>query len=326
MRIGNQGVSHKMLVPAENTYRSSLIRKVIPCGTRVAVIGASGWFGKETLDLLLSDGNRYSVRGFARTPGRVYLSGTSLTIETLSLEALSAFEPEVLVDCAFVTREHATRIGLHEYETANREIMERVYSAIRIPSIRKVIGFSSGVALPEFEKENPALDGGLYALLKREYEQTLEEMGHDLDKDITVLRTFSVSGKHINRPHQFAFSSLVLDAIQGAITIRSPGPVLRRYIDIADLITAGLVMPNRGFSVIESGGDLIEIEELAEAIRRSVNQSAEISRSPGSKHSNFYASDGTSWENVVQENGLRPNSITKQIETTLLSLQKAVSF
>jgi nucleoside-diphosphate-sugar epimerase len=290
--------------------------------SKVAIFGASGWFGREALELCLGDQGEREVRAFASKPLEIELGKKNLSAEIFSLKDLMLFEPELIIDAAFVTREHASRVGLATYEEVNRQIMEDCFSAIRIPSVRKVIGFSSGVVIPRFEKENSADDGGLYASLKRDYETTLQHLSLELDKDTTVLRTFSVSGTYNNRPRQFAFSSMVLDAMRGSITINSSGPVIRRYMDISDLIAVGLGARNEGFQVIESGGPILEIGELAEEIRRTVNPRSSIYRVEGEARSNFYASDGKSWEAALEACGIRAKTLVEQITNTWACMEK----
>jgi nucleoside-diphosphate-sugar epimerase len=289
---------------------------------KVAIFGASGWFGRESLELCLGNHEDLEVRAFASKPIEINLGKQSVSAGVFSLQDLMLYEPELIIDAAFVTREHASRVGLAKYEQVNRQIMENCFSAIQIPSVRKVIGFSSGVVIPKFEQENSADDGGLYASLKRDYESKLQHLSLELDKETTILRTFSVSGTHNNRPRLFAFSSMVLDAMRGSITINSPGPVIRRYMDVSDLIAVGLGTKDTGFQVIESGGPILEIGELAEEIRRIVNPHASISRVDGEIRSNFYASDGESWEAPSEASGIKPKTLIEQITNTKSCLEK----
>ncbi len=288
---------------------------------KVAILGCSGWFGREALELCLESGNKVEVLGFASKATSMTVESHQLELTELSLGALMKFQPELIIDAAFLTREHARTVGLENYERINRKILDITIAAAQLPSVRKFIGFSSGVVVPEFENENLYDDGGLYAKLKRNYEYELERVSLNLDKEITVLRTFSVSGSFNNRPQLFAFSSLVLEALQGEMVIRSKSRVLRRYSDVGDLIAMALGLKGHRYKVIESGGDLVEIGDLANKIRDLINPSATISRLNGTSQPSLYASNGTSWERCLEVSGLRAKTLIQQIESTRLSVE-----
>lgn len=103
------------------------------------------------------------------------------------------------------------------------------------------------------------------------------------------------------------------------IQINSSGPVFRRYSEVEDLLKVALTVKPGG-EVIESGGELIEIEDLAKLIVDDLELGAKIVRSNLTKDSDHYHSDNGSWMLATAAAGIQPKSLRKQIASSALAL------
>jgi hypothetical protein len=78
--------------------------------------------------------------------------------------------------------------------------------------------------------------------------------------------------------------------------------------------------------VIESGGELLEIGELANQIATIADSDVKVARSqPDQSVQSSYASDDLSWRAACDRLHFQPLSLTEQISKMLCALPKAMS-
>jgi hypothetical protein len=161
-------------------------------------------------------------------------------------------------------------------------------------------------------------DFDVYGLLKRQQESKFRSASAELQKPVVALRPWSVSGVLTPPLAQYAFQSILIQAIVGDVTINSPRKVLRRYSAIDDLLALGvseLARINQGFQVLESGGELLDLESLAwKALQASGSGGQVRSFVDKSLEPDFYASDNTSWTESSKRVGLETQTLEIQIE------------
>jgi hypothetical protein len=91
--------------------------------------------------------------------------------------------------------------------------------------------------------------------------------------------------------------------------------VYRRYCAVEDVLAIAILPKQHGdILIFDTGGDLIELGELAKIVVEYVNPSAEIRRQvdPGLP-SDDYHSDGKEWDDLVQFAGIGFDSLSNQI-------------
>ena len=130
-----------------------------------------------------------------------------------------------------------------------------------------------------------------------------------------MVRAYSVSGPFVRRPQAYVLSDFVSQALRGSIHIEAHQPVFRRYTSVTDVLKVALMMANLGWSgVLESGGELIELQDLAEVVRREVNPDSVITRAPLiSTTPSIYASDNFSWQAACARTSFEPQTLSEQV-------------
>jgi nucleoside-diphosphate-sugar epimerase len=264
---------------------------------RFLVLGASGWFGRTMLSLL--------------PEGAHVLADAGSHGEQLSEREIKTFSPTVVLNFAFLTRERVVEVGAETFRTTNMNLINRFVFALDQPEVRLGLTVSSGAVLAD-DAEDPELNP--YGFLKA-LEERLALEHVTSERAIVVPRAFSVSGSLVRRPHAYAFSDFIVQARSGSIRISARQPVFRRYVSVTDLLSVALLRANQGWSgVLDSGGELVEMGELAEMVIAETNPEASIFREPLlSDVPEIYASDGVSWDQACQACAYTPLTLTEQI-------------
>jgi nucleoside-diphosphate-sugar epimerase len=287
---------------------------------RVAILGASGWVGKTAGRLL--DELGVGVLRFASQDRTEYINGKTYEYHSFDISRIREFSPTVVIDAAFITREKITDAPLGSYVKANKALIEQALEVQRLPSLERFIGVSSGAAVPHLKEVSPNFSLDPYGVLKATYEKRLKE-NLELRLKTTIARIWSVSGDLVTKPSLFAFSNLVRQAQSGSISIEAQHEVWRRYVDLEDYLKVALLAHPAHDRVIESGGELVEIGQLAELImgvlgRPQIVKRQMIASLPGDN----YFSDGASWQKSVDQLKFEPKSLKEQISRVAEALSK----
>jgi nucleoside-diphosphate-sugar epimerase len=284
---------------------------LISPGDRVLITGATGWFGKTALDLLDAKGAELLLVG--RKDQEVTVGGKAYFQNRWSLPLVNDFKPELVIDTAFSTREKISEMGVRKYIEQNEEILARSYQIARMDTVRTYLGFSSGAALDHASVVDKAEDP--YGYLKREFELRMREISKTSSAVISIVRAWSVSGKYVTKPESFAFSNLIRQSHSTNINITAENAIWRRFCSLDELIAVGLAADKElKFNLINSGGTLVEIGELAKIICLATGRTPHIQRNTNPSLSpDLYHSDNQDWIQAVSRIGLRTKSLEDQI-------------
>jgi nucleoside-diphosphate-sugar epimerase len=266
---------------------------------RVLVLGASGWFGRTALSLLPDNVQTLAVSG--STPG----------FASWSEQDIANFAPTVVMNFAFLTRERVAVEGGERFIDINQELTKRFLWALDQSTVRLGVTVSSGAAT---DPTAVNLDLNPYGFLKlHEEEQALSRATSQ--RSIVIARAYSVSGPYVRRPREYGISDFVLQAREGHVHVQAECPVYRRYVSVSDLIQVAVGRGAAGWTgVIESGGELVEMGELADYVVRVVNPTASIHRTEiTSSEPSVYASDDVTWQEACAVLGYRPMTLDEQI-------------
>jgi nucleoside-diphosphate-sugar epimerase len=266
---------------------------------RVLVLGASGWFGRTFLRIL-----------DPQIPVMACASAIRDHYVTWDDDQVQNFNPTVVANFAFLTRDRISEVGIQRFIEVNSSLTKNFIKAAQLPSVKAALTVSSGaaVAFPLDMATNP------YGVLKKREEDAAMDLVTER-RSVVVARAWSVSGPDVRTPRKYAFSDLVLQAKSGAIQVNASQPVLRRYVGVDDFLEVSMARLLSGWSgTIDSGGELVEIGELAERVRSIVNPQASISRvEQTSTEPSIYASDDISWRESYGEVGINTSDIDEQI-------------
>ena len=280
---------------------------------RVLVTGAGGWFGRTAIAMTRKSGLALLATG--SKDQQIEIDGQGQSVQAQSLEIIAAFEPTVVIDTAFVTRERLPALGHKAYVETNQRIIDQSLDIAALPSVRKYIGFSSGATMHLAGHTSFSLQENPYAAQKRIYESRMSEIAGALDCDISVARVWSVTGSYCTKPNSFAFTDLIAQAKLGLVEVKAKRPVYRRYCAIEDVLALAM-LPNElgGNSIFSTGGELIELGDLAKLVVELVNPNAEIRRHIDPElASDDYYSDSKDWDELLQSADLVKDSISHQV-------------
>ena len=282
---------------------------------RVLVTGASGWLGRTALDLLAPLGlPTLAVASRARI---IRVGDCEIECRAWEDREVAAFAPTVVLDCAFLTRDRVGDMPLGDYVAANRTLTERLVYATQLAGVRLALTISSGAAVYPHDALDRRVEHNPYGYLKREAEHRLAQAAAESGAVPVVARAWSISGAHVQKPQGYALGSMILAAASGAIRITARHPVFRRYVLAEELLALGIAEGSVGPATIDSGGELVEMAELAARIAAVVRPDAVISRDEADpREPDNYHSDGQDWEMRCQRWDLASASLGRQIEIT----------
>jgi hypothetical protein len=245
----------------------------------------------------------------------IEIDAQSQALQAQDLEIIAAFKPTVVIDSAFVTRERLPILGHKTYIETNQKLIDQSLAIAALPSVRKYIGFSSGATMHLAGHASFSLEENPYAAQKRIYESKISEIAAVLQSDISVARVWSVTGSYCTKPQTFAFTDLIAQAKLGLIEIKAMHLVYRRYCALEDVLAlAMLPSAPEGNPIFDTGGDLIELGELAKIVVDLVNPHAEMRRQIDPQLTpDEYHSDSNEWGELVQSAKITNDSISDQI-------------
>jgi len=287
------------------TIRNSWLLPSLPNkvtkGERYLILGANGWFGRTMKEML---GPKAQVLGIGRSKTE--------SIRVWDLELIKDFAPTVVLNFAFLTRNKLEDISRDSFIETNLYLINQMRIAAQLPTVKKLLTVSSGAAL-DAQAQQDLKSKEIYGALKRIEERDSLELSGILES-VVVLRTYSVSGPFFPKANPYAFSSLVEAAsLAKELVIHSPNLVFRRYCALGDLLAVGLWRLIEGWSgVIESGGDLVELGELAHLIGKLLGTPVRPREISSSARDEYY-SDNKSWIESISTINFIPLHLEEQI-------------
>mgnify|MGYP003607963359 FL=1 len=269
---------------------------------RLLLLGGSGWFGSALREMLPSDLPLMATASRARGP-----------FVRWDWQQVVDFAPTVVVDFACLTSDHLSRLQEQEYLRINSDLINQFARSAGLESVRAILVASSGAAVQM--PQTP------YGQVKRAQEKLCTQLMSPT-RSAVVARAYSVSGPHVLAPNAYAFSDFILQARQGHVHVSAQRPTWRRYISAGDFLWVTSTLTLGGWSgVVDSGGPLIELGNLAQRVVQVVNPAATITRAALTVPTpSTYASDGTSWMHACELLDYHPWPLSNQIEHTAQGL------
>lgn len=238
------------------------------------------------------------------------IGGPSGRFRRWSESLVTAFAPTHVFGCAFLTKEKLAHFPLTEYQEINRILIGRFRFAGALPSCVGAVSISSGSVVTD--------PGHPYSQGKALEEAVTADLV-DENRGAVVLRAYSVTGPFVQRIHDYAFSNLLAQGLAGRppIKVESRHEVWRRYTDVSESLNVcmNLLKPG-GFRLVESGGPLVELQELAQLIGQELGVSVASRKEPEGEPS-VYASDNSTWKRACDELHFQPSDLTGQLRKTL---------
>ena len=295
-------------MPIDNRVLPFLVpnlEDIISRNERILILGSSGWFGQTLIEMLSKSNSKLAMRGS--------IDGSRAVFDNKTIEQ---FQPTIVANFAFLTRNKLSMYSREQFIQINRLLIDRMHFAGQLDSVKSLLTVSSG-ASTDANAQDGMNSKEIYGALKKEEEKTALSC-QTTNRSVVVLRAYSVSGPFVRNPNQYAFSSFIAQALLGEeIEMLATKPVFRRYISVGDLLAVGLVRAISGWSgVIESGGELLEIEELAQRVAKQLGAKLKTRNLISTEVADSYHSDDESWRHHLANSGLNALTLNEQIQVT----------
>jgi nucleoside-diphosphate-sugar epimerase len=284
--------------------------------------GISGWLGQATLGAIKQISPTIKVDNLqmmsSATKHLHTLEFGEVSSKSLKQEANSLEKTDVFVQLAFKTRDYVSKLGPEEYEHANTEIIYNSLKAIRQSNPSHVVMVSSGV-VSQWLSDPSSFEKDPYVRMKLIEEQEISKLCAELDANLINLRLWGASGFHMTEPLKYAIGDLIYqDAHSDFLELKSAHQVFRRYADASQqmeiCIRAAIAGQN---NIIESGGTVLEIEQLANEITKLSGSGKSIRRPKMSNNAaDSYFSESNHMEQLASLYGINLYGIETQISLT----------
>jgi nucleoside-diphosphate-sugar epimerase len=299
----------------------SLVRASLHKDDRLLITGAGGWFGLTLAALF--DGIEQDTMYVTRRPRTLNFLGGEVDAVHWDWESVQNFAPTIVIECAFILRDYVGDMPFAEYVTSNALLTSQMLQVAGLPSVSHLLYVSSGASVHPVDATTTGLASNPYGHIKRTTELTLEAFARANGKATTILRPWSLSGTLVTRPDRYAFSDLIMQVQKGNVEIRAGHDVLRKYVGVDDFFAVGLSAAKRGLGVLNSGGELVEFEQLARTASIVLQRPISLNRgvAVGAPDDDYYSRD-SSWDDACLAAKFVPASLAAQISAVAEGLNK----
>jgi len=242
---------------------------------RVVVTGASGWVGRNAVDLLigvLGDGFADGVVLSTSRPRELRTAaGLIATLPTADLLGLAPGPRTLIIHCGFPTQDQVEVMGEQPYVDAITRLRVAMQYVIERLGAVDMVYISSGAATDVARGAHVAHRTQVYGQAKLDdeaaYAQTVARTGGRL----CTVRAFALSGPYMTKPETYALGSLIMQAQQGsAIEVMADRPVRRSYMAMDDMLRIAIDAvrhQDAGTTQrFETAGEVVEVGDLAQRV------------------------------------------------------------
>ena len=291
------------------------------------VNGGTGWLGIATLralerfenngkiEITSSDGRRFRAHDLGEFNTKELTSNTKID-----------FKADILVNLAFKTRDYISILGEEQYTKINLEILKSSINLAQQLKPKSIVIVSSGVVARN-QESNGKLDNTQYTKLKILEEETFTKIAKDIGANLVILRMWGGSGRDLTSPFKYAIGDLIKQAVTSdKIIVSSEQLVYRRYSDASQQLEIAIKCAISGKNLtFDSGGQIIEMGDLANLIKSSLKPNLKIIRKlDASLPTDKYYSESIQFDNLAKEYKINLFSLKKQIDETKVSVLRAL--
>ena len=287
----------------------------------IVISGGTGWIGRSLVEEIISTQNYLVDQIVLISSQTKNIEISNKIIKTKTWENLALNSPVLLYfDFAFQTQEKISSIGEEKYVKENEKIIENSVAFIKFYKPKSILLTSSGAVYGKNYSSDPK-PSSIYGRLKLKQESKISKIAADENLNLLISRVFNLSGSNINKFQTFAIAQLIKSAIdQKRIKVLADHQVFRRYADVNQFVRLIFkLLDSKINGVFDSGGPLIELQELASEIKNIVDPLAKLEFTPinENKPTDDYYSRSNQYEDLLKQYlGEVPISIEEQILNT----------
>lgn len=251
---------------------------------KIIITGASGWLGRNSIRYFLNNGlkleNLILIGSYNRE--LEIFKGLNVQIETFD-EVIKSKKYSIIdgiVHLAYLTRDKIDG-NVEEYKKINLIITNQLFDLLETKP-KWLTYVSSGAIYSKFKNQIIETDAtsNMYGFLKLQDERILTEYCQDKSINLSIGRLWGASGRDFINPSKYAFGEFILKAVANQdINILSPRKVFRKFCDSEQFMEICIRTAQKNhLTVFNSGGELVEIEELANLIAHTLNAKINVGR------------------------------------------------
>ena len=292
----------------------------------MVVTGSNGWLGRAMINTFLGNESiNFSeklVLPFNRSNVILDLDNF-VKIPTIPYNnfSIQGQKYDYFVPSAFLTQDFSNAMSMTNYRETNLKLIGEACDFVSNSEIGTLINFSSGIVSQMSDKQREIRSYVIYKELKEIQEQIFEEVCAKTGTTFINCRVFSVTGRFCPRPEKYGFFNLINQVRSKSVYIETSSSVFRKYMDVEELMCLLLKVSNLKKSVnLESAGELIEYEDLANLICEILEVECEIRRSKDPSPIDSYFSTSSTLEVLASRLKFKLSDLKKQIKTSYLEL------
>lgn len=289
----------------------------------IAVVGASGWIGLATLELLEhAFGDRIAQRvSCYGSAARALTLRSGRVLPQVPLAELKMLDARRiwLLHFAFRTKDRAETMDEESYRAVNDAISTTVLEAATKLPIEAMFVASSGAASKAVDPlASPAMR--LYGQMKLNDEARFANWAHAYGRRVVICRIFNITGPYINKHQAYAIANFIMDALADRpITVRATRKVFRGYVAIRELMSlvfALMADQDTPVAHFESGGEPMELATVAHLVAQAL-ASGSVERAPiTDPATDCYVGDDERYAALCRTHSIRSVPLVRQIMET----------
>lgn len=284
----------------------------------IAISGASGWLGRETIKVL-QDIACHEIELFTSDGRELFFGNNEKRLTENFLNSAPPLKLDGFIHLAFLTRDKVELVGSKEFITTNMSLISKACQFIKVSKPKWVVIVSSGAILDRNTGELESnIESNPYGFCKGVEEILVTQSATEVGANVVIGRLWGASGKYMPPNSAYALSDFIVSAHkQKKITIKSGGQVIRRYVDASEfmeiLIKAAI---SKRSLTINSGGPKVEIGELATLVAQHFSETV-IERSPMEMTTDDYYPMGDDYEKLASVLGITLSDLKSQVSQTI---------
>jgi UDP-glucuronate decarboxylase len=299
---------------------------------RFAVTGASGWFGRVTLDILgeLLPGNELGERvACYASAARDLILDDGRVLPLRPFDELPELDPPPthLLHYAYLTRDRADALGVDRFVRDSAQLTQTILQVIATRPLEGFFFTSSGAAAGYGGASGHDVSANPYGSQKVLDELVFRQACRDAGTRIVIARVFAAAGRHMTRPELYALGNIIGQTRQGGpVRVQARRHVVRSYVGVEDVVKVALVRLLDDVAppetLFDTGGEPLEIEELARRVIGALGrEDVTVERVHGvTDPPDVYVGDGAAMDRLAALHGVSLTPLDELIRQTAAEL------
>lgn len=281
---------------------------------RILITGASGWLGKSGFHSMMKMYPNAELFLAASSNKKIQIGRSYYEAIDLASSELLSVRFDGIIHLAFLTRDKIAAYGTENYIQKNTLITNSVVRIIENSKPDWLTTVSSGAAI----KYSDSLEENPYTICKINEERILADLSRSIDSNFSVGRLWGSLGLDMPINRNYAVSDFIMQALETReIQVKAKGLVHRKYVDSREFMQVCISSAISGFNdTFESGGQLIEVGELANRIGARLNSKVSREIELISPPDDYYPIDST-YDQLLGQNQTPETDFSTSLEATI---------